>query len=49
MTIVAPCDADEMRRLMIKTLEWPHPIYIRLGKGGDTVISNEAHGFENTL
>ena len=46
MTIVAPCDADEMRRLMIKTLEWPHPIYIRLGKGGDTVISNEAHGFE---
>ena len=33
MAVVAPCDADEMNRLMMSTLEWPHPIYIRLGNG----------------
>lgn len=46
MTVVAPCDADEMRRFMIKTVDWPHPIYIRLAKGGDPVVSQEVHGFE---
>ena len=46
MTVVAPCDADEMRRLMTQTLDWPHPIYIRLGKGGDAIVSREEHGFE---
>jgi len=46
MAVVAPCDADEMNRLMMSTLEWPHPIYIRLGKGGDKVVSEERNGFE---
>jgi len=46
MTIVAPCDADEMKRLMPKTLDWPHPIYIRLAKGGDKVVSRPEFGFE---
>jgi transketolase len=46
MTVVAPCDADEMRRLMMQSLNWPHPLYIRLGKGGDAVVSQECFGFE---
>ena len=46
MTIVAPSDADEMKRLMSKTLDWPHPIYIRLAKGGDPIISQPQKGFE---
>lgn len=46
MTVVACCDSDEMRRFMKKTLDWPHPIYIRLGKGGDKIVSEEKHGFE---
>jgi transketolase len=46
MTVVAPCDADEMARLMSKTVDWPHPIYIRLAKGGDAVVSREEYGFE---
>src|SRR5689334_3897802 len=45
MTVTAVADAEEMKRLMRATLAWPHPIYIRLGKGGDPVISNEANGF----
>ncbi len=45
MTVTAVCDADEMTRLMDATLDWPHPIYIRLGKGGDPVISKPERGF----
>lgn len=45
MTVTAVCDADEMTRLMNQTLAWPHPIYIRLAKGGDPIISREERGF----
>ena len=45
MTVVAACDAPEMRRLMEQSLEWPHPMYIRLAKGGDPVVSDPARGF----
>jgi transketolase len=45
MAVVAVSDAVEMRQLMSCTLDWPHPIYIRLGKGGDKVIAREASGF----
>jgi transketolase len=41
MTILAPADADEMRRLMLQTLEVDGPIYIRLGKGGDPIVSRD--------
>lgn len=39
MTIVSPADADEMRRLMPLTLEWNGPMYIRLAKGGDPIVT----------
>jgi|HubBroStandDraft_1064217.scaffolds.fasta_scaffold00018_13 transketolase len=45
MTVVAVCDAPEMIRLMDQTLDWPKPIYIRLGKGGDPVVSRAENGF----
>src|SRR5580704_13836600 len=45
MTVTAVCDAKEMVRLMNCTLEWPDPIYIRLAKGGDPVVSREENGF----
>lgn len=45
MAVTAVCDAEEMTRLMNATLNWPHPIYIRLGKGGEKVISSEHRGF----
>jgi transketolase len=31
---------------MKKSLSWPGPIYIRLGKGGEPIISDEKNGFE---
>ncbi len=45
MTVTAACDADEMTRLMAATLDWPHPVYIRLAKGGDPIISSDSRGF----
>jgi transketolase len=45
MTIVVPCDAQEMKRLMTASLDWPHPLYIRMAKGGDLVVSEEKNGF----
>jgi transketolase len=39
MTILAPCDADEMERLMPVTVTQSGPIYIRLGRGGDKIVS----------
>lgn len=46
MTVLAPCDAQEMRRLMAASVEWPHPMYIRLAKGGDPVVSLPEHAFQ---
>lgn len=45
MTIVAPSDAEEMKKLIPETLNWPGPIYIRLAKGGDKVISRPEDSF----
>src|ERR1700738_4694874 len=46
MTVVAVCDADEMIRFMDQTLDWPGPIYIRLAKGFDPIVSRNELGFE---
>jgi transketolase len=45
MTVTAVCDANEMTRLMDASLDWPHPIYIRLAKGGDPIVSRPENGF----
>jgi len=42
MSIIAPCDADEMKRLMMQTNDYQGPIYIRLGKGFDPIVSEES-------
>lgn len=41
MTIVAPADADEMRRLMPLTLEHEGPVYVRVAKGGDPIVTRD--------
>jgi transketolase len=45
MTVLAPADATEMARLMPLTLDHPGPIYLRLGKGGDPVITDPGQPF----
>jgi transketolase len=46
MTVVACCDAEEMKRFMDASLAWSGPIYIRLAKGGDPIVSRAENGFE---
>lgn len=45
MTIIAPADADEMRRLMPLTVDYQGPIYIRLAKGYDPIVTCESPDF----
>lgn len=45
MTIVAPADATEMARLMPQTLNWPGPLYIRLAKGADPIVTDPKKQF----
>jgi transketolase len=45
MTVVAPVDAPEMLRVMDATLDWPGPMYIRIAKGGDPIVSTPERGF----
>lgn len=41
MTIVAPCDAPEMQRTMDASLDVDGPLYVRIAKGGDPVVSRD--------
>jgi len=45
MTIVAPADAEEMTRAMDATLAEPGPVYVRIAKGNEPVITRPADGF----
>ena len=45
MAVVAVSDAEEMKRLMDASLDWRGPLYIRLAKGGDPVISQATDDF----
>jgi transketolase len=45
MTIVAPADAREMARLMPATLQHNGPMYIRIAKGRDHVVTSEDEPF----
>jgi transketolase len=46
MTIVAPCDAPEMGRAMDASLDVDGPLYVRIAKGSDPVISRDNLPFE---
>lgn len=45
MCVVAVADADEMRRLMPLTADYPGPMYIRLAKGFDPIVTDAFRGF----
>ncbi len=46
MTVIAPADANEMRRVMAQSLDHEGPIYIRIAKGGDPIVTSDAIPFE---
>ncbi|MBI4804294.1 MAG: transketolase [Desulfovibrio sp.] len=45
MAVVCPADAEEMTDFMLQSVEWDGPIYIRLAKGYDPVVTRRELGF----
>lgn len=45
MAVVAVADAEEMERMMPQAVDWPGPLYIRLGKGYDPIVSDPSIPF----
>lgn len=45
MAVVAVADAREMKRMMRASLDWAGPLYIRLAKGGDPVVTPDEGEF----
>ena len=41
MMVLAPCDANEMKKIMPQTVNVKGPIYIRLARGGDKVVTKK--------
>ncbi|MBN1870829.1 MAG: transketolase [Candidatus Omnitrophica bacterium] len=46
MTVVAPADADEMRRVVNQTIDYQGPVYIRIAKGFDPIVTREEVPFK---
>ena len=46
MTIICPSDANEMKFIMPQTLDHKGPIYIRLAKGYDPIVTDKFQNFK---
>ncbi len=40
LTILCPCDANDMKQLVMQTIKVNGPIYIRIARGGEKIISD---------
>jgi transketolase len=45
MTIIAPADAEEMERAVLATLDHKGPVYIRVAKGHDQIVTADIDAF----
>ncbi len=46
MTIVAPCDANQGRKLIRASMDYPHPMYIRIPRGEEPVVYPEDYEYD---
>lgn len=46
MTVVVPADADEIERTMLASETYDGPMYIRVAKGGEAIVSRASDGFQ---
>ena len=46
MTIIAPCDSVEMRELVKQSVNHKYPMYIRLAKGGDKIVTTNSENIK---
>ncbi len=42
MSIISPCDAIEMEALMKDSVDYKKPLYIRLARGGDQIVTKKS-------
>ena len=41
LTIISPCDAHEMKELMLDSINITGPLYVRIARGGEEIITNK--------
>ncbi len=41
LTIIAPCDAYEMKNLMMQSIKLKGPLYVRIARGGEKIITKK--------
>lgn len=46
MTMVAPCDAEQCKKLLRKSLDYPKPIYIRIPRGEEPLVYNKDYDYD---
>ncbi len=46
MTVVAPCDAEQCKKLLRKSLHYPKPIYIRIPRGEEPLVYNKDYDYD---
>jgi len=46
MTMIAPCDAIQCRKLLRKSLDYPQPIYIRIPRGEEPLVYEEGYDYD---
>jgi transketolase len=46
MTVIVPTDADEMERAVLASGQHSGPIYFRVARGGDPLVSQSEHKFQ---
>tara|TARA_X000000950_G_scaffold87178_1_gene109792 strand:+ start:6648 stop:7586 length:939 start_codon:yes stop_codon:yes gene_type:complete len=46
LSVVAPCDAVEMEGIVRDSVNYKHPLYIRIARGGEKIISHKKENFK---
>ena len=46
MTMVAPCDAEQCKKVLRKSLNYPKPIYIRIPRGEEPLVYNQDYDYD---
>lgn len=46
MTMIAPCDAEQCKKVLRKTLDYPHPVYIRIPRGEEPLVYTQDFDYD---
>lgn len=46
MTMIAPCDAEQCKKVLRKTLDYPKPVYIRIPRGEEPLVYTKDYDYD---